>query len=245
MADQISRQFYTLSKSHHPDLHPNDPDASKRFVRISEAYATLSAPTKRAPYDRDYARAFQQAAQQPEYPSGSFSSAAANSPGGRPASGLSRRRTQYRGPPPSFYQAGGWGAQGAKRAEHAARPSHAWEKADAANGDKSSRDDTGDMPGMGPGGFAHGLDDDVPHFDSRGHYQTHSTIERTRHKARRRVVRVTDDGSSSDSSSIILAFFTVSGVLLLGMSLGGGFSTPANKATPSAVEGRGGTGSTG
>jgi hypothetical protein len=31
------RQFYKLSKSNHPDLHPNDPTKSKRFVAISEA----------------------------------------------------------------------------------------------------------------------------------------------------------------------------------------------------------------
>lgn len=227
-----------MSKSHHPDLHPNDPEASKRFVRISEAYAVLHAPAKRASYDRDFARAYQQSSRQhgQAYPSGSFSSAAANNPGGRSPSGLSRRRSQFRGPPPSFYRSGGWGAQGAKRAEHAARPSHAWETAGSAEGQANEGESVGagqGMPGTGPGGFAHGLDDDVPHFDSKGHYQTHSTIERTRHRARRRATRVTGEGEHDTSSGIVLGFFTVSGILLFGVGISGGFgrSSQTTKAS--------------
>src|ERR1051325_1551533 len=34
---EIKRQFYTLSKKHHPDRNPDDPTASTRFVAISEA----------------------------------------------------------------------------------------------------------------------------------------------------------------------------------------------------------------
>ncbi|KAK6841598.1 DnaJ domain-containing protein [Apiospora arundinis] len=49
----IKRSFYALSKTNHPDHNRSDPAASKRFMRISEAYTTLSSPEKRTRYDRD------------------------------------------------------------------------------------------------------------------------------------------------------------------------------------------------
>jgi len=51
---EVKKQFYKLSKSNHPDLHPNDPSKSKRFVAISEAYSILGSPEKRQTYDRDF-----------------------------------------------------------------------------------------------------------------------------------------------------------------------------------------------
>ncbi|KAI7604083.1 hypothetical protein KC343_g14237, partial [Hortaea werneckii] len=100
---EIKKQFYKLSKAHHPDLHPEDPHAAQRFVRISEAHATLGSPEKKEKYDRDVVRPTQTGpgggpAGGAGAPPGSFSSS--SGPGGRPASGLSRRRTQFRGPPP-------------------------------------------------------------------------------------------------------------------------------------------------
>ncbi|KAK3680317.1 hypothetical protein LTR37_021342 [Vermiconidia calcicola] len=201
---EVKKQFYKLSKSHHPDLHPNDPNASQRFVKISEAYATLSSPDKRSRYDRDFLRT-----QQPSsHPSGSFSSA--SPAGGRPASGLSRRRTQFRGPPPSFYRSGGWGQHGEKRSEHAEKASHTHE----AQGRAQSN--PGAQAGTGPGGFTSGYDNDVPHFDQRGHYQTHSQIERTRHKARRKHVdHIRMEAAEADrGTSVMLSFFMLGGVLL-------------------------------
>ncbi|EEY14551.1 DnaJ domain-containing protein [Verticillium alfalfae VaMs.102] len=97
------RSFYALSKAHHPDHNPNDPTATTKFHAISEAYATLGTPAKRAVYDRDHARHSHHAHAHHGHghggaqPRGSYHSA-----GGRPASGLSRRRSAFRGPPPSF-----------------------------------------------------------------------------------------------------------------------------------------------
>lgn len=74
---------------------------------------------------------------------------------------------------------------------------------------------------MGPGGFAQGFDNDVPHFDHRGHYQTHSGIERTRHKARRkRTVRV-EEAETDRGTSTLVGFVMLSGVLaaVLGVPL--------------------------
>lgn len=114
----IKRSFYHLSKTHHPDHNRDDPLASKRFMRISEAYSVLSHTDRRAKYDRDVLRLHDQrnaAGGSPQHHGGSYSST--GPAGGRPASGLSRRRGTFRGPPPSFYRSGGWGAHGAKRSQ--------------------------------------------------------------------------------------------------------------------------------
>ena len=116
----IKKQFYTLSKTHHPDHNPNDPTATTRFVAISEAYAILGNPSKRASYDTERTPAHNHnSTNVTNRPRGSHSSASTTPFGSRPASGLSRRRTQFKGPPPSFYRSGGWGAQGEKRKAHA------------------------------------------------------------------------------------------------------------------------------
>lgn len=193
-----------MSKAHHPDLHPNDKTAAERFVQISEAHATLASPEKRAVYDRDFLRANAASSSGGGAPrSGSYSSASSPA-GGRPASGLSRRRTQFRGPPPSFYQSGGWGEQSQKRSDYASRPSHAHEAQDQTQG-----------PGFGPGGFTSGFDNDVPHFDHRGHYETHSGIERTRHKARRKGVGAERDevNYGQQGNSMLSQFVMICGVL--------------------------------
>ncbi|KAF2718245.1 DnaJ-domain-containing protein [Polychaeton citri CBS 116435] len=203
-ATDVKKQFYKLSKSHHPDLHPNDTTASQRFVKISEAYATLGSMEKRARYDHDFLRATGEPSSAADIPRGSYSSA--SPAGGRPASGLSKRRTKFHGPPPSFYQSGGWGAYGAKREEAARNASHAHE----AQG-RAQSGPTGPA-GTGPGGFAFGFDNDVPHFDRKGHYQTHSTIEKTRHKARRKQ-ETADELHINASGGMMLNFFVVCGML--------------------------------
>lgn len=82
-------------------------------MHLSEAYAVLSHVDKRARYDSDVMRRLHPHYHHGPKPSGSYHST--GPAGGRPASGLSRRRGTYQGPPPSFYRSGGWGAHGAKR----------------------------------------------------------------------------------------------------------------------------------
>ncbi|GAM84279.1 hypothetical protein ANO11243_022730 [Dothideomycetidae sp. 11243] len=214
----IKKQFYSLSKSHHPDLHPNDPDASSRFVKISEAYAVLGSAEKRAAYDRTITPAAAQ-----HHPRGSYSSHTANVPaGGRPPSGLSRRKTQFRGPPPSFYRSGGWGEHAAKRAEHAARPrtehdrtAQGREEGDAATGGYTQAE-----PGMGPGGFATGADNDVPHFDREGHFRTQEGVAKARHRSRRPWITEQDVSEAKAAGNSFTGFLAISGVLaiILGLS---------------------------
>ncbi|CAI7564447.1 unnamed protein product [Penicillium glandicola] len=112
-AAEIKKQFYALSMRHHPDRNRTDPNASQRFARISAAYNVLSNVQKRATYDRDHGFHNTQhtspgQSHSHQRPMGSHSSYA----GSRPASGLSKRRSAFHGPPPSFYEQGGYGTTG-------------------------------------------------------------------------------------------------------------------------------------
>ena len=48
----LKKAYRTLARQHHPDKNPGDRHAEERFKEISEAYAVLSDPDKRAQYDR-------------------------------------------------------------------------------------------------------------------------------------------------------------------------------------------------
>jgi DnaJ domain len=53
---EISRAYRRLAQASHPDTHPDDADAPRRFLAITEAYETLSDPQRRARYDRHQPR---------------------------------------------------------------------------------------------------------------------------------------------------------------------------------------------
>lgn len=96
--------------------------------------------------------------------------------GGRPASGLSRRRTHFKGPPSSFYQSGGWGTHTAKRqaaAEEASSTAY-------SGTDRSQAGAGSDRMGSGQQPFWH--DNDVPHFNREGHFRTHTNQEQRRQR---------------------------------------------------------------
>ncbi|MCJ1283566.1 hypothetical protein MMC26_002897 [Xylographa opegraphella] len=222
-AAAIKKQFYHLSRIHHPDHNPTDPTASTRFVAISTAYAVLGSPSSRSKYDREHLPST--AASHPPHRQGSHSSASTPF-GARPASGLSKRRTRFHGPPPSFYRSGGWGTQGAKRA--AGQEGSASESGAAAGegsagnafrgGTSAGAGEASGTAGRGAagGGFSPGQGphgwtawSDVPHFDREGHLWTQEQQEMRRKR------RMEWEGEQHDARGpgILFNFLLISGVV--------------------------------
>jgi curved DNA-binding protein CbpA len=50
--EEIVHAYRRLAHGAHPDAHPDDPDASRRFRELTEAYDMLADPVRRAGYDR-------------------------------------------------------------------------------------------------------------------------------------------------------------------------------------------------
>ena len=50
--DEIVRAYRRLAHGAHPDTHPDDPDASRRFRELTEAYDVLGDQARRVSYDR-------------------------------------------------------------------------------------------------------------------------------------------------------------------------------------------------
>jgi curved DNA-binding protein CbpA len=206
---EIKRQFYTLSKKNHPDHNRNDPEASTRFVAISEAYHVLSVPEKRAQYDAELEHSHRRSRwgnNGSEYPQGSHSSAAY---GARPASGLNKKRSTFRGPPPSFYKSGGYGRHGAKRAEYAY--SNAQEGGE--QGKEAGQESYGEWGGFGPGQQKQG--NDVPHFDDRRHKETQDNVNEHIWARRRKLrprVRLEEEW---EKGNMVVNFLMVSSVIAM------------------------------
>ncbi|HVM63564.1 MAG TPA: J domain-containing protein [Acidimicrobiales bacterium] len=49
--DEVVRAYRRLVPGAHPDAQPGDPDASRRFRELTEAYDVLADPVRRAHYD--------------------------------------------------------------------------------------------------------------------------------------------------------------------------------------------------
>ncbi len=67
--EDIKKAYRKLARKYHPDLNPNDKEATKKFQQINEANEVLSDPEKRKKYDQygkdwQHAEQFEQARQQ-------------------------------------------------------------------------------------------------------------------------------------------------------------------------------------
>ena len=50
--NEVRKAYLRRSKQMHPDLHPDDPKATKKFQMLNEAYEVINDPEKRKKYDR-------------------------------------------------------------------------------------------------------------------------------------------------------------------------------------------------
>lgn len=148
-------------------------------MRLSEAYHVLSHADRRRAYDRSLPHTPHH---HPARHHGSYSST--GPAGGRPASGLSRRRGTFTGPPPSFFRSGGWGRHDAKR--RAAHEETTGTGGPMGGGTAKGAEAAGG--GVGKGGMGPGADplhgtEGAEHFDHAGHERMHRRREegRSRH----------------------------------------------------------------
>ena len=57
-AEEIRKAYRDLARKYHPDLHPDDEAAKKKFKQVQTAFDVLNDPGKREMYDR-YGSAFE------------------------------------------------------------------------------------------------------------------------------------------------------------------------------------------
>lgn len=208
---ELKKRFYALSKTHHPDLHPTDKTAVQKFQQISESYSVLSDPDRRRRYDRDVLHLHHQHRQ-------NSSSYNVNDPqqqrggtyaGSRAPTGLSKRRSAFRGPPPSYFRHGQGGSYDPNVNPSARASSSANTAYDGHN-----------YTGPGGGGSGTTYDPDAPDFDARPVYKT-QTAEDSRRNARRAAALAEAQEAAEADGDFWARFVIVTGVLLVGVTVGG------------------------
>ncbi|GAD95543.1 DnaJ domain protein [Paecilomyces variotii No. 5] len=216
---EIKKQFYALSLTHHPDRNRDDPNATARFANISSAYNVLGNNSKRARYDRDHSimahntSSTHSTATAGQHPMGSHSSHGSSLHksyvGSRPASGLSKRRGPFKGPPPSFYAHGGYGRTGRTEAGAGASSSSSSSAAGGGAGAASSEEDPTSFINQNP----------VHHFNARSHFRTQAAEDERRQRRRMRDLGL--DMNPNIGGSPPLRFLAVCGILAgAGMTAG-------------------------
>jgi hypothetical protein len=139
---------------------------------------------------------------------------------------LNKKRTTFRGPPPSFFKSGGYGRHGAKRAEYAHHNPHA-----SGQSQEAGAESYGDFgAGFGPGQTGQGKE--VPHFDDQRHKTMHDQVYE-HISARRRRMRAREIPDDVDRGGAIVNFLIVGGTLTtigtVAVWMGNRFGEPSNK----------------
>lgn len=200
-APALKKRFYTLSREHHPDLHPSDPAAVQRFQQISESYSILSDPEKRKRYDRDVLRLHHQHHRQHEQRGGTYA-------GSRAPTGLSRRSSAFRGPPPSYFAQGQGGAYEPGRNPYTRGPDG-----------EAAHTAAGGGAGAGSGAGSSATGEATAEFDSRGVYRTQTHEDRKRN-ARRAAAMAAAQAAAEEDGDFWARFVIVSCVLLASLTIG-------------------------
>jgi DnaJ-class molecular chaperone len=78
-ADEIRKAYRDLARKYHPDLHPDDAEAKKKFQEVQSAFDVLNDPKKKEMFDR-YGAGFETAGR--AGPGGPFPGGAWSGPGG-------------------------------------------------------------------------------------------------------------------------------------------------------------------
>jgi curved DNA-binding protein CbpA len=197
----LKKRFYVLSKEHHPDLHPDNKQAVQKFQEISESYSVLSNPEKRKRYDRDHLPRFRQQQDYGEQTRGGTYA------GSRAPTGLSRRRSAFRGPPPSYFRNGQGGSYD-PNVNPQARQSSASSSASSANTGYDYH----------PGGYAPPGTASAD-FDSAPVYKTQSQ-EDVRRNARRAAALAEAQEAAEQEGDFWARFVMVSLVLVAAVTIG-------------------------
>jgi hypothetical protein len=85
--DDVARAYRRLAHDAHPDAHPGDPDAPRRFREITEAFEVLGDPARRERYDSARGQAHVALSETSRLPAGSPSAAPTQVPAPPPAAG--------------------------------------------------------------------------------------------------------------------------------------------------------------
>ena len=192
----LKKQFYTLSKENHPDLHRTDhsgtQNRTQKFQAISESYSVLGDPEKRRRYDRDVLRLHQRRHPAPSNPDSQQGTYA----GSRPASGLSKRRSAFRGPPPSYFA-------------HGRRPPNA-----SANNSSSQTSSSSSTSYGAPSWHGETVD-----YNSEPVYRT-QTAEDQRRNTRREAAVAAAIADAEEENDFWAKFVAVSVILVVGITVG-------------------------
>lgn len=181
-------------------MNPEDPDAGQRFSEISEAYATLGNDDKRRRYDRDVMPRFSRAGSR----AGSRSARSGSYAGSRPATGLSKRRGTFRGPPPSFYSRAASNPE-----EHAQREQEAYHAGFGGAGAAGSFDP---RTYASPGAWD-------PTFNPTPVYKT-QTAEDARRNHRRAAEMAAAQAYAEEEGAFWSRFLVVCGIVAFAVSVG-------------------------
>ncbi|KAJ9653255.1 hypothetical protein H2198_007558 [Neophaeococcomyces mojaviensis] len=196
---ELKKKFYSLSKETHPDVNPNNPQAGERFAEVSEAYATLINEDKRRKYDRDVMPRFNRSASR-----SSGANRSGTYAGSRPATGLSKRRGAFRGPPPSFYSQSG-ASRNPSAEEQTRRDQEAW-----AAGAQAGQFDASQYASAGQWD---------PIFNPTPVYKTQSA-EDTRRQHRRAAEMAAAQAFAAEEGQFWAKFAVVSAIVTVGVVIG-------------------------